>query len=226
MSLGTTRAAPLRWRVAGETSNEWCALRPAPEDNRGFVETRRYAFEKPDAGWSLHVDDEPLRDDSDNPACWIWAPGFFAGEVTAELVNADGTRKDLFLLDVAPDPSKIGRDIFARMIDELWTEDPALVIGSEPATSPIGDLGAMQNPWVAFARLRRYAPEFLRAMVPIRARPRRALRVRRDSAPLHHVRRVDRRTAAAVLRTPAVALFVSRPDDDQAFSRASDSWIL
>lgn len=211
------RAALLRWRAEGVTEDEWLALRLAPEENRGFFEARRYLFEKPDTGWSLHVDDEPLRDDTTESSRWAWEPGFFAGEVTAELVRPDGTRAALYLLDVAPDPSKVGRDIFAGMIDELWSEDPTLVIGSEPATSPIGDLGMTQDPWLAFSRLRRYAPEFLRALVPIRTRPRRSLRVRRDSAPLHHVRRVDRRTATALLRSPALALFFTGTEGAPAF---------
>ena len=112
----------------------------------------------------------------------------------------------------------MGREIFQRMIEELWNEDPMLVIGAEPATSPIGDLGVTEDPWLAFARLGRYAPEFLRALAPIRTRPRRALRVHRDSAPLHHVRRVDRGTAAAVLRNPALALFLTRLDDSQTLA--------
>jgi hypothetical protein len=208
--MSRTRAyqpvARLPWRAHGESSDQWSALRLAPAENRGFVETQRYVFEKPGAGWSLHVDDEPLADDPEDHCCWMWEPGFFAGEVTAELLDRDGKRAGLFLLDVAPDPSKIGREIFARMVGDLWSEDPRLVLGSEPATTNIGELGAVQDPWLAFARLRQYAPEFTRALVPLCVRPRRALRVRRDSAALHRVRRVDRGTATALLRSPAAAM--------------------
>jgi hypothetical protein len=212
-------AAPpiVRWRpVATQVEGEaevWRELQPAPAENRGFAENGCYLFEKPHPHCLLHVDDEPLRDPPGGgqgaAACWMWEPGFFAGEVTAELHSGGETPSATFLLDVAPHPGKMGRDMFARMLDELWAADPTLVIGSEPATRAIGDLGPLEDPWLAFARLRRYAPEFLRAMASVRANPRHALRVRRDAAPLHHVRRTDRRTVAAILRTSAAALLVS-----------------
>jgi hypothetical protein len=113
---------------------------------------------------------------------------------------------------VAPDPAKLGRDVFRQMVDELWEEDPELVIGSEPATTLTGELGATQNPWVEFARLRRYAPEFLKALAPLQAKPRRTLHVQRTSASIHHARRVDRRTAMSVARSSAAALFASGSD--------------
>jgi hypothetical protein len=200
----------LRWR--GVEGGAWATLFPAPADNLGFIEGKSYAFEKPPLSLSLFIDDEPLQSDPDG-SCWRWEPGFFAGEVTAALIAPGGSTFALFLLDVAPDPTKLGRDVFRQMIDELWNEDPELVVGSEPATTLIGEIGATHNPWLEFARLRRYAPEFLRALVPIRAKPRRALRVRRDSAPLHHARRVDRRTAMSVARSPAVALFLPESTD-------------
>jgi hypothetical protein len=44
-------------------------------------------------------------------------------------------------------------------------------------------------------------------------RTRRALRMRRESAPLHRVRRVDRLTTIAVLRSPAVAVLFTGTED-------------
>jgi hypothetical protein len=207
------RVAHLRWRTSGDALGVWSALRAAPEQNSGFVETKRYAFEKPGTGWSLRIDDELLNEDPGQPIQWRWEPGFYAGEVTAELVGPSGAPSGLFLLDVAPEPTKMGREIFDRMLNELWSEDPTLVIGSEPATRRIGDLGDTQNAWLEFARFRRYVPEFLRAVVPIRTNPRRALTVRRVSSPLHHVRRVDRRTATSLARSPAVAVLFGGSDD-------------
>lgn len=209
MTQSSSSSTQLRWRDAGGLSTEWLVLREAPKENHGFVEKGRYLFPKPGASWSLHVDDERLGDDPNDPSCWQWQPLFFAGEVTAELVSPDGCRVALFLLDVAPNPNKMGRETFGQMIRELLNSAPSLVIGTEPATVAIGDLGTTEDPWLAFARLRRYAPEFFRAIQQVRARPRRTLRVRRDSAALHHVRRVDRRTATALLRSPAVALFLA-----------------
>ena len=111
--------------------------------------------------WTLFVDDERLQDDPGEASRCYWEPLFFAGEVTAELVHSDGRSAALFLLDVSPDPAKIGRDVFAEMVSELWRADPSLVLGCEPATNPIGATGTFDDPWLAFARLRRYAPGVL-----------------------------------------------------------------
>jgi hypothetical protein len=120
--------------------------------------------------------------------------------VTAELTGLDGGTLATYLLDVAPDPRKLRREVFATMLRDLWDVDPTLVIGAEPAMTAIGELGAGEDPWLAFARLRRYGYETLQALAAIRACPRRTLRVRRELAPVRVVRRVDRRTASALLR--------------------------
>jgi len=192
----------MRWRAPGGSAA--VCLLPAPAQNPGFIEARQYAFEKPNEFCQLRIDDEPLNDLPGESNYWSWSPGFFAGEVTAELVDPTGA-STLFLLDVAPDPAKVGRHVFHQMVQELLRDAPSLVIGSEPAVSSIGDLGTEQDPWLEFARLRRHAPRFLASLSAIAAKPRRALFVRRTSEPLHHVRRVDRHTAIALARSSAVA---------------------
>ena len=214
MTSEDSRTVTVRWRRQTDPDRAWHALVPAAGDNLGFHEAQKYEFQKPGPGWSFLIDDEPLADMPTRTACCVWEPRFFAGEVTAELLRPDGVRAELYLLDVAPDPSKLGREVFATMITELWAEDPSLVVGTEPAAAPMGELGTHEDPWLAFSRFRRYAPSFLKALAPIHALPRRTLRGRRDAAQLHHVRRVDRRTAMAVVRTPAVALFLDRSDDE------------
>ena len=128
------------------------------------------------------------------------------------MIRSDGTASSLFLLDVAPTPAKLGRDIFAEMLAEIWAVDPTLVIGDEPATVQVGELGAQEDPWLAFARLRRHLPGVLCALRAIGEQPLKTLRRHRDSAPLHHVRRVDRQTALSISRSPALALFVHQSD--------------
>jgi PD-(D/E)XK nuclease superfamily len=205
-----TSAPTVRWRPEVAIASTWSQLRPVPEINGGFIEARPYIFEKPGREWVLRIDDEPLPDTPD-PGYWGWTPRFFAGEVMAELV---GPRNSLlFAIDVAPDPGKIGREMFGRMVDELWAEDPVLVIGSEPATRHVGDLGTIEDPWLEFARFRRYVPEYLQAIAAVRARPRRSLRIRRTSLPLHQARRVDRRTAAA-LSTSAAGVILGLAEGD------------
>lgn len=195
----------LRWRRDGDPVASWTRLLPAPAFNGGFVEAARYLFEKPGPKWLLRIDDESIPDAAESGS-WLWSPRFFAGEVMAELLGEGQSVS--FSIDVAPDPAKMGRDVFAKMIEDLWNEDPTLVIGQEPAMRQIGDLGSTEDPWLGFARFRRYVPEFLQATAAIRARPRRALRGRRMSASLHQVRRVDRRTASVLSTNPAAALLV------------------
>lgn len=178
-----------------------------PLANPGFREGRRYVFELEDPDWRLLVDDEPLAATSERRDWQVWAPGFFAGEVTAELVRPDGTIAAVFLLDVAPDPAKAGRETFSRMLNELWSFDPGLVVGTEPATARIGELGEYEDPWIAFARLRRWGPDFVRALSLIRRSPRLGLRRATGSTSIHQVRHADRRTADSILRGPAAALF-------------------
>ena len=202
------RSVVLRWRGVGAPREAWLPLRPIPDQNGGFTEAKQYVFEKPGTDWLLQIDDEPIDDDSGDGMHWRWEPRFFAGEVTAELLASDGSTSILFLLDVAPEPTKMGRQVFERMLEELWKADPALVIGTEPGTRQIGDLGSAENAWLEFARFRRYVPEFLRAVLPLRANPHRALTVRRIAASLHHVRRVDHRTATALARSPALAVLL------------------
>jgi PD-(D/E)XK nuclease superfamily protein/uncharacterized protein DUF2357 len=87
-----------------------------------------------------------------------------------------------------------------------------LIAGTEPATSSVGDRGeAIRNPWLAFARLRRHAPAFLRALAIVQARPRQGLRPRRQEVPLHQVRRIDLHTAVSIARVPAVARALFAP---------------
>jgi hypothetical protein len=214
-------ASEVSWRSESDAMNDWRVLRPAPAENLGFTEARHYLFQKPSTDCTFYVDDAPLSDHPNKPSCWTWEPRFFAGEVTAEMVSADGANSVLFLLDVAPDANKVGRESFMQMVNELWQEDPTLVIGSEPATTPSGEFGSQEDPWAAFARLRRCAPDFVRTLAAVRARPRRALRSRRDSAPLHQVRRVDRQTTTALLRSPAIALFVPDAEELPALAYSS-----
>lgn len=200
----------VRWRDCGKPATQG-VLHPAPAVNGGFSESKRYVFEKPDLGWLLRIDDEPLGDAGARE--WLWEPGFFAGEVTAELLDPAGNARARFLLDVSPSASKLGRGVFGRMIEEIRDEDPELVFGSEPATTLVGDLGASDDPWLAFMRLRRHGPEFLRAAALLIARPRHTLHARRETSLLYRARRVDRTTAAALVRSPAIALFAEGEAD-------------
>jgi len=104
--------------------DEWHATRPAPAANRGFTEGRRYGFQLTSSEYSLYIDDEPLRYLASQS--WEWQPGFFAGEVTAELRRPDGVSAGLFFLDVARIPTKLASSSSRRwrknygMKTQLW----------------------------------------------------------------------------------------------------------
>lgn len=205
------------WRADGDSRST--VLQPLPQENLGFTEARRFVFEKPGRGFVLRVDDEPLGDDA-SALAWTWRPGFYAGKVRAELLQ-DGRRIESFVLDVSPDPGKVGGQAFQTMVQELWAMDPALVLGQEPATIHSGALGRLEDPLVEFERLRRYAPEFLRALTAIAANPRRALRGIRASVLLNQVRTVDRQTALTASRSGVAVLFAS--DDSESIAVKSST---
>ena len=46
--------------------------------------------------------------------------GFYAGEVRAELLDGSHGLLGAWRLDVSPDASKLGSDLFGIMLDELW----------------------------------------------------------------------------------------------------------
>lgn len=193
---------PLRYRpTRGEEAQPWVDLMPSPAINEGFNEVTQVAFYSPGEQGILRIDDEPIQRHPADSSVFLWTPGFYSGLVLAEFEDAGFTQR--YLLDVSPDPSKTGRAVFAAMLQELIDEDPSLAIGSEPATSRLGALGTSANPFVEFARLRRFLPDFLLAARSIQANPRYELRKRRATLPLHRVRRVDRQTALAAVRNVA-----------------------
>jgi len=181
-------------------------LQPGDDPHSGFREQGEVRFRNRfGAGWGLRIDDAPLPLGQVAPETWHWTPGFYAGEVEAELTRPDGSVAAAYRMDVSPDASKTGREAFHAMLDDIWAFDPSLVLGTEPSTTPIGSLGQTQDLLVAYGRLRRFGPDLLRALDAVRRRPIRALLGARAELPLHEVRRVDRQTAYRALRDPALA---------------------
>jgi hypothetical protein len=180
-------------------------LRPLPDSNPGFTELQNtYIYKPVGTGWTFRIDDEPLQDAHDAAvAAWIWKPGFYAGEVTGELEAPDGSVVARYLLEVSPDPGKVGRELFNRMLEEIWAEDPSLILGTEPAQTPSGVLDAIDDPLIGFARLRRYGHMFLRGLHAISSQPIQTLHQTRERMPLHQARRADRQTVLAALSKPS-----------------------
>ena len=77
--------------------------------NRGFAERQEATFIGPtDLECRLLVDDEPLGRVEGSANEWAWTPGFYAGEVRAELLDADDRSLGVWLLDVSPDREQGG----------------------------------------------------------------------------------------------------------------------
>ena len=171
--------------------------RIGPDDvAEGFCEGGKYRIRKTDEGDRLLIDDEILETDGGD---WVWSPGFYAGQVRAELLGPGDRVRATYLLDVSPHPGKLGRDTFQAMLDQIWDFDPRLVLGTEPAALPIGHEAAISDPWLEYARLRAYGNNFVRALSVVSHRPLRELRAERAHLPLPQVRRADRQTALAAL---------------------------
>ena len=184
----------------------------ASQPNGGFAELQHTTFIGPtDRECRLLVDDEPLGRVEGSVNEWSWTPGFYAGEVRAELLDADDRSLGVWLLDVSPDRGKTGREVFARMVDEILDFDPHLVIGEEPARRRLGALGETEDPLIQFERLRRRRRDLERALAAIRREPVNVLRARRQFVPLRDTRRADLRTLRSALRQPA-KLAAIRPD--------------
>lgn len=183
-SLSDDLRSPTSWRIgAGDVAV-------------GFREGGKYRIRITAEGDRLLIDDEILQTDGSG---WVWSPGFYAGQVRAELLGPGDRARATYLLDVSPHPQKLGRDMFQAMLERIWAFDPGLVLGTEPAALPVGHEAAISEPWLEYARLRAYGDQFVRALSAISRQPLRELRAERAYLPLPQVRRADRQTALALL---------------------------
>lgn len=163
----------------------------------GFREGAQYRIEKPADSDRFLIDDQDVESANGH---WLWHPGFYAGQVRAELLSADDRVRATYVLDVSPHPDKLGRDSFQNMLDQIWQFDPSLVLGTEPAQSPVGHEAQIGDPWLEYARLRSFGEKFVRALSALARRPIRELRAQRAQLPLQRVRRADRQTVLAALQ--------------------------
>ncbi len=177
----------------------------------GFHELGSYCFLAPIDGASLYIDEAPAEAIKvDGVHAWRWRPGFYAGQVVAELVSATGQRLAEYRIDVSPDETKLGDDVFRAMLDDLYGFDPGLLLGTEAAQASVGVSGEVTSPLLEYARLRRYAGDFVGALKAVTAQPLTRLRRERALVPYHQVRRVDAGSARGLLRRPDTAAFLRR----------------
>ena len=138
----------------------------------GFQELQVAVVEIDGEHWQLEIDDERVPVEH-RAGCsrWQWTPGFFAGEVRGRLVDVRGGEAHQLRLDVSPTPTKLGREHFAELLAELRREQPEFVLGSEPATERMGSLGHLDDPLLAYAKLRNHGREFLASLERVLADP-------------------------------------------------------
>jgi hypothetical protein len=174
----------------------------------GFLEGREYWAPVPKgwSGYSLLVDEVSLPISAQlGENVWRWRPGFFAGRVEAELRDRDGATLHRYILDVAPEPGKLGADVFAEMVNELRAFRGGMLLGTESSAVNIGVSGDVQSLNIAYARLRAYGSLFVKAVRTIADRPIRRPSHTRVRVPAHQSRYVDQQTLRAMVRTPAAA---------------------
>lgn len=178
---------------------------------RGFRERGVYQFPAVPANALLYIDEALLDTVSTSSGPMLqWCPGFYAGQVSVELVDRAGHRLATYHLDVAPDEGKLGSDVFQGMLDDLYAFDPALVLGTEAAQSAIGVTGDLTTVLLQYARLRRHADAALAAFTAVAERPLTRLRHERRRIPFHQVKRIDATSARRMMRHPDAGAVLRR----------------
>lgn len=173
--------------------------------NKGFQERRETELRCDEVGdLELYIDDERIPcTQLGGSTSWKWSPKFFAGTVAADLVEQNGETITRYLLDVSPDPSKLGQEIFDQMVEEICGFDNGLILGTEPATMPIGQTGHSEHPTVRLARMLRYRKAFLSALRGIEEDPHRSIRHSRILINPSGLRRVDAQTMRSSITSGA-----------------------
>lgn len=168
----------------------------------GFSELSTYHFIA-QKDWVLYVDDVRLESVNwQGETAWRWKPGFFAGEVMAELFNEHQERIGIYRLDVSPDSKKLGSDTFASMVNEILDFDPALLFGTEDAQVSIGAEGAITSPHLQYSRLRRYGDRLVEGLQQITKKPLTTLQRERALVSAHAVKRMDATTIRKGFSSP------------------------
>lgn len=143
---------------------------------------------------------------------YAWTPTFLAGRVEIVIATANGEEL-LFHILVGPSVKKVIRAQFDTMIEEIRSFKAALLLGTSGATTSFGNEGkrAVFEELVQLARLRRYAPEFLRELRSICRTPHRSISHAEHRVPLARVKRLH----PLALREPRIAAIIGgiAPDE-------------
>lgn len=178
---------------------------PETEPTQGFRELGKYqlSVERADPCRLLIDEVELTRFNAGQINTWAWQPGYYAGTVFAELFDAEGMRLAKYLLDVSPDPNKLGQKVFQEMVDDLFDFAPGLLIGTEAAQLGIGMEGDVTEPNLEYSRLRQYGTQLRSALKALGSKPLSQLTYDRTLLPAHQVRRFDQRSLIAITKNPS-----------------------
>lgn len=156
----------------------------------GFVEGGTYVIHLDGPGTVILVDDVPLEQPHGHKA-FLWRPGFYAGQVIAEVLDDQQQIRGSYTLDVGPSPEKLGGPQFLSMVREILAFRPDLLLGNGATSPEFGREGNIASPEVDYARLRRYGPHCLAALRAVCATPLTHLHQQRRTVMPHQARRLD-----------------------------------
>lgn len=152
------------------------------------------------------IDDVRLQQHHARHDAYIWRPEFYAGRVGVS-VRFEDTNSDVrFYLDISPNPQKLGDEIYRELLSAVRRADPRMALGLTPATAQFSNRVEEQSnsPVVSLERMRKYGPQFIKALRDVSARQHRKIRPQIEHRPLS----VARRIAPASLRDPELLLRV------------------
>lgn len=194
------------------------ALQPlgsmAPESVLGgFLEGGEYLFRLPAVGCDLYIDDAPLSLEPSGQY-WCWSPGFFAGEVVAELETPNGRGVVRYLLDVEPAPTKTGREQYLEYIEDIADYAPGLLLGTEPAQHGLGGRSSPRlAAWISYARLKCFIDGYFKALQVVSERPLVRQHHYREQMRLHSAHRVDRHSVLRLRSNPELFAAIALRDE-------------
>ena len=187
-------------RIRSRCDETWVTV-IAGDRESGFNENIEYQLVI-DPGSRLIVDDIELHS---RAGLFTWQPGFYAGLVNVEVIDARG-EVSACQLQVDVNQGKSTSIAFSEMIATIRAFDPALLLGTSAATLDFGN--EQQTSTLAdailLARVRQYGQAFLDAVESILRAPHQSLLAHRQHLPLSKVRRLNHsalrdRQLAAVL---------------------------
>ncbi|WP_175805934.1 DUF2357 domain-containing protein [Burkholderia ambifaria] len=152
----------------------------------------------------IFVDDVEIRQGDDGR--YEWTAAFFAGRVQIVVTSSAASEATYFAF-VGPSTEKIADEQFDAMVREIQKFRASLLLGSSSAAMEFGDNAGSNalETLIRLARLRLYAPEFLREIRKICRAPHRSLLQAERRVSLARVKRLH----PLALREPLIAAAVA-----------------